>query len=95
MKLKDVFECTDKKYIIPINLDFDGTVVTNCYPKVGDENEHCVDILKKWIDEYNVGLIIHTMRANKELDDAIKWFEERNIKLWGVQKKSISTFLDK
>lgn len=59
-EIKNCFSTDENGYIIPINLDFDGTCVEHRYPYIGEENPHCVDTLKKWIKEYNVGLILHS-----------------------------------
>ena len=34
-----------------IAIDFDGTCVTHEYPKIGKENEGCVDVLKELVCE--------------------------------------------
>lgn len=67
-----------------IAIDFDGTVVTHEYPKIG-KDIGAVDVLKKWV---NAGhkLILNTMRSGKELDEAVEWFKEREIPLYGVNK---------
>jgi hypothetical protein len=75
-----------KKPKITIALDFDGTVVEHEYPYIGKENDNCSEILRRWVNEYNVGLILDTMRGDKELTEAIEWFKERNIHLYGVQE---------
>ena len=70
--------------MITVALDFDGTVVEHRYPEIGKEAEGAVDVMKKWADKYNVGFILDTMRDGKELEDAIHWFDERGIALYGV-----------
>ena len=84
------FECKHKwkydKPIITICVDFDGTVVEHCYPYIGNESPNCSEIMKRWIDEYEIGFILDTMRDGKELDEAVKWFEERGVDLYGVGK---------
>lgn len=67
-------------------LDFDGTCVTHRYPNVGTDAPHCVETLKRWIQDYGVGIILSTMRDGKTLEDAVNWFKERNIPLYGIQK---------
>lgn len=75
-----------KKNKFTIALDFDGTCVSNRYPNVGDDAPKCVETLKKWIEKYDVGIILYTMRCDKQLDDAIAWFKKHDIDLYGVQK---------
>ena len=65
-----------------IAVDFDGTCVTHEYPEVGREigaTPILLDLLA-----HGHKLILFTMRSRKELDDAVKWFKERNIHLWGI-----------
>lgn len=61
-----------------IAVDFDGTLCTEEYPKIGKPIEHniyLVQILKK------LGhiLILYTCRADKYLDAAIKWCAEHGL----------------
>ena len=76
----------ENKKLVTIGIDFDGTVVHWDYPYVGKTNGRCVEILKRWCNEYNVGLILDTMRHGKELEDAINWFTDNDIPLFGVGK---------
>ena len=80
---KSSFETHPK---ITIALDFDCTVIESSYPNVGKSLPLCVDTLRRWIRDYNVGLILCTMRDGKELEDAIKWFNDNHILLYGIQK---------
>ena len=66
-----------------INIDFDGTVVKHEYPKVG-EDIGAVPVLKRLVEEGHQ-LILFTMRHEKELDEAVEWFEKNGIKLFGIQ----------
>lgn len=68
-----------------IAIDFDGTCVTHEYPKIGRENEGCVDVLKELVHEGHK-LILYTMRSGKHLKEAKDWFKEREIPLWGVNE---------
>lgn len=71
---------------ISIALDFDGTVVTNEYPNIGEENDECAETLKRWIRDYNVEIILDTMRSDDKLEAALNWFNERGIEISGVGK---------
>ena len=65
-----------------IAIDFDGTCVTHEYPSVG-KDVGAVSVLEDLI--YNGHkLILNTMRSGKELSDAVKWFENNNIELYGI-----------
>ena len=71
---------------ITVCVDFDGTMVQHEYPDIGKETEGCVETLKRWVDEYNVGIILDTMRSGDSLDEAVAWCKEKGIKLYGISK---------
>ncbi len=66
-----------------IAIDFDGTVVTHDYPKVGVSVKAESVLLELTKQKHN--LILFTMRSGKELQDAINWFKNNNIPLYGIQ----------
>lgn len=66
-----------------IAIDFDGTVVTHDYPNIG-KDIGAIPFLKKIVSEGH-RLILFTMRSGKELTDAVDWFKENEIELYGVQ----------
>ena len=73
-----------------IAVDFDGTCVTHEFPFIGKEIG-AVPVLKELVAKGHK-LILFTMRDDKEgkpdenhLTQAIQWFEQHDIKLWGVQ----------
>jgi hypothetical protein len=72
-----------------IAVDFDGTCVAHEFPKIG-RDIGAVPVLQDLVKAGHQ-LIIFTMRSNGQqhgdvLNDAIKWFAENNIPLYGVQK---------
>lgn len=85
-EINDCYSTNNNGYIIPINLDFDGTCVCHEFPKIGEENEYCIEVLKKWIEKYNVGLILHTSRDSVTIKPVLEWFKNRNICLWAIGK---------
>lgn len=68
--------------IMYIAIDFDGTCVTHEYPNVG-KDIHAIPVLKKLIENGHK-LILNTMRDKEELQDAVNWFEENGLELFGV-----------
>ena len=65
-----------------IAVDFDGTLVENAYPNIGElkiDKETGYSILDKVKELQNSGwqVILWTCRCNERLTDAIKWCEER------------------
>lgn len=83
-----------------IGIDFDGTVVTHDFPKIG-KDIGAVPILRKLVENGHK-LIPYTMRSDieqvtsddynihkqggKYLSEAIYWFKDNNIPLFGVNK---------
>lgn len=67
-----------------IAVDFDGTCVTHEYPKVG-KDIGAVPVLKKLTNSGHQ-LILHTMRCNKELEEAVEWFNKNDIPLYGINE---------
>lgn len=79
-----------------ILIDFDGTCVMHEYPKVG-RDIGAVPVLKKLVNNGH-NLILFTMRSDNRgvspvtdkvesggLSDAVKWFKENDIPLYGIQ----------
>ncbi len=72
-----------------IVIDFDGTCVTHRYPGIGEETG-ATPILRRLADKGH-RLILFTMRSDDKrrnrmlLRDAVDWFRERGIPLYGVQ----------
>lgn len=67
-----------------IAIDFDGTCVTHDYPRIGKEIG-ATKVLKRLV-EAGHKLILNTMRSGKELKDAINWFKENDIELYGANE---------
>lgn len=85
------------KNTIEINIDFDGTCVTHDYPRVGCDIGS-ISVLKKLTDKGH-RLILFTMRSNGNafknidgtvdndgLNDAVNWFKDNDIPLYGIQR---------
>ena len=65
-----------------IAVDFDGTCTTHEYPLVG-RDIGAEPVLRKLVAAGHQ-LILWTMRSGKELEEAVGWFQEREIPLFGV-----------
>lgn len=72
-----------------ICIDFDGTCVTHEYPLVG-RDIGAVDVLLDLVENGH-RLILFTMRCGSELDDAVNWFADNNIPLYGINKNPTQT----
>lgn len=66
-----------------IAVDFDGTIVTHEYPKIGKELPFAVDTLKL-LQREGHALILWTVREGKLLDDAVNWCKERGLEFFAV-----------
>jgi len=67
-----------------IAVDFDGTVVDHRFPEVGEDAPFAVDVLTELVVSGNK-LILFTIRSGVYLDNAVRWFKDRGIELWGIQ----------
>lgn len=65
-------------------MDFDGTCVTHEFPNVGREIGAAA-VLKRLVAS-GAKLVLWTMRSEKPLTDAVRWFEQHEIPLWGIQR---------
>jgi len=75
---------SNQLFNLVIAVDFDGTCVTHEYPKVG-RDIGAVPVLRR-IVESGGKLILWTMRSGHQLDDAVQWFNQQGIPLYGVQR---------
>ena len=66
-----------------IAVDFDGTIVTHMYPKIGEDNPNAIRVLKKLIEQDHQ-LILWTMRSGNTLDEAVAYCAEQGIFFLGV-----------
>lgn len=68
-----------------IAVDFDGTIVTHEYPKIGTELPFATDTLKELIKDRHQ-LILWTVREGELLDEAINWCKERGVEFYAVNR---------
>lgn len=72
-----------------VAVDFDGTVVDHRYPQKLDQCPDvpgAVDTLRHMVDNKDIKIILYTMRSGEQLDEAIEWYKQRNIALYGIQE---------
>ena len=81
-----------------IAIDFDGTCVTHDYPEIG-KDIGAEKVLRRLVDNGHQ-LMLWTMRGNKPiqhglntLQDAIDWFKENDILLWGINENPEQTIV--
>lgn len=68
-----------------IAVDFDGTIVEDDYPKIGEPKLFAFDTLKK-LQEEGHRLILWTYRSGKRLKEAVAFCEENGIEFYAVNK---------
>ena len=68
-----------------IAVDFDGTIVTHEYPKIGKEIPFATQTLKMLINDGH-RLILWSAREGRLLEDAVKWCRERGLEFYAVNK---------
>lgn len=89
-----------------ICIDFDGTCVAHEYPNIG-KDIGAVPVLKELVEKGHK-LILFTMRSDRKkkkkidgqeiiveenvLTEAVQWFEENDIPLYGIQKNPKQRF---
>ena len=63
-----------------IAIDFDGTIVTHDYPRIGKPIPLAKEVINMLVDNGHL-CFLWTMRANETLEDAKKYCEDNGIKL--------------
>ena len=72
--------------MITIAVDFDGTIVTHEYPRIGKPVPYALEVMETLINKYNVRLILWTMRSGDYLKQAVDYVESNGIKLFDANK---------
>ncbi|MCE5331113.1 MAG: hypothetical protein LLF95_03115 [Bacteroidales bacterium] len=67
-----------------IAVDFDGTIVTHEYPKIGREIPFAIDTLKRLQKDFQAILLLWTVREGKELNEAVEYCRERGLEFYAV-----------
>lgn len=60
-------------------VDFDGCLVKNKFPEIGELNNELADYLRKEKDYNNTEIIIWTCRSEKYIEPVRKFLKENNI----------------
>lgn len=66
-----------------IAVDFDGTCVEHLYPVVGPDVPGAVVVMRRLVSNGHK-IILYTMRSGQTLLDAVRWFRNNGIPLFGV-----------
>ena len=68
-----------------IAVDFDGTIVEDAYPGIGEPRIFAFETLKR-LQKDGHRLILWTYRCNKRLDEAVLFCKENGIDFYAVNK---------
>ncbi|MDD6553048.1 MAG: hypothetical protein PUF37_05615 [Prevotellaceae bacterium] len=68
-----------------IAVDFDGTIVENRYPEIGEERPFATETLKM-LQQQHHQLILWTCREGHLLDEAIDWCHQRGVDFWAINR---------
>ena len=68
-----------------IAVDFDGTIVEERYPDIGDERPFATETLRMLIRDKHK-LILWTVREGNLLEDAVNWCKDRGVEFYAVNK---------
>ncbi|MGC6430115.1 MAG: BT0820 family HAD-type phosphatase [Jejuia sp.] len=66
-----------------IAVDFDGTIVEDAYPRIGEPKIFAFETLKK-LQEDGHRLILWTYRCGDKLDEAVNFCKDNGIKFYAV-----------
>ncbi len=67
-----------------IAVDFDGTIVTHEYPKIGREIPFAIDTLKRIQEEGHHQLILWTVREGELLQEAVEYCRAKGLEFYAV-----------
>lgn len=67
-----------------IAVDFDGTIVTHEYPRIGKEIPFAIDTLKRIQQNPEYQLILWTVREGAELEAAVEYCRNRGLEFYAV-----------
>lgn len=66
----------DKKLVVAV--DFDGTIVNDKFPEIGNIKTKTVELMKKLKEKGHL-VIVWTCRSGHNLDDAVDFLNKNNI----------------
>jgi len=69
-----------------IGVDFDGTIVEDRYPEIGEEIPFAIDTLKMLIHDRH-RIILWTVREGEKLEEAVNWCRERGVEFYAVNRE--------
>lgn len=76
-----------------IAVDFDGTIVTDKYPKIGNPQLFAFETMKK-LQEHGHRLILWTVRSGIQLEEAVQFCKKNGIEFYAVNKNYTEEITD-
>lgn len=68
-----------------IAVDFDGTIVEDCYPAIGKERPFALETLRKLVGDHH-RLILWTVRKGELLEEAVTYCRDRGLEFYAVNR---------
>jgi hydroxymethylpyrimidine pyrophosphatase-like HAD family hydrolase len=68
-----------------IAVDFDGTIVTHEYPRIGQPVPNCIPTLLA-LQHMGHKIILYTMRSGAQLEEAVQYLKDNRITPYGVNE---------
>lgn len=72
-----------------IAVDFDGILCSNCFPGIGEPNYEMILVVRQLMDEGHE-VVLWTCRVEKQLEEAVKWCEDRGMHFCAVNDNAPS-----
>jgi hypothetical protein len=69
-----------------IAVDFDGTIVTHEFPKIGKEIPFAIDSLKRLQQHQDILLVLWTVREGALLEEAVEYCRSQGLEFYAVNK---------
>lgn len=67
-----------------IAIDFDGTIVTHEYPKIGREIPFAIDSLIRLQQDHQYQIVLWTVREGVELEEAVEYCKARGLEFYAI-----------
>ena len=74
-----------RRFVIAV--DFDGTIVRNRFPEIGEPVSGAIEWLQRFTTD-GASLILLTARQGIRLSQAVDYCESNSVELWGVNKNN-------
>lgn len=70
-----------------IAVDFDGTLCTDCFPKIGQPNTALIELLKG-LRRQERQIILWTCRCGNQLEEAVEWCRKWELEFGAVRESA-------